>query len=89
MTLVGASDANILREVIEELRKTTIVEAATFLIRVKAHPGEPAKEDTEIQADKAISSKDVPMEWHDRKDRAVEPLLYVGHRLHQLVVLVC
>jgi len=29
---------------------------------VKAHRGEPADEEANIQADKAISSKDVPME---------------------------
>jgi len=32
---------------------------------VKAHRGEPANEEADIQADKAISGKDVPTEWHD------------------------
>jgi len=43
----------------------------TFLVKVKAHRGEPANEEVDIQADKAISSKDVPTEWHDRTNRAV------------------
>jgi len=59
-TLVGAPDANILREAIEELRKRTTAGALTFLVKVKAHRGEPVNEESDIQADKAISSKDVP-----------------------------
>ena len=39
-TLVGASDADILLEAIKELRKRTTAGAATFLVKVKAHPGE-------------------------------------------------
>ena len=70
-TLVGAPDADILLEAIEELRKRTTAGAATFLVKVKAHRGEPANEEADIQADKAISSKDVPTEWHDRTKRAV------------------
>ena len=74
-TLVGAPDADILLETIEELRKRTTAGAATFLVNVKAHRlgGEPANEEADIQADKAvsISGKDVPTEWHDRTNRAV------------------
>jgi len=43
----------------------------TFLVKVKAHRGEPANEEANIQADKAISGKDIPTEWHDRTNRAV------------------
>ena len=70
-TLVGAPDADILLEAIEELQKRTTAGAATFLVKVKAHRGEPANEEADIQADKAISSKDVPTEWHDTTKRAV------------------
>jgi len=38
---------------------------------VKAHRGKPANEEADIQADKATSGKDLPMEWHDRTHRAV------------------
>jgi len=41
-TLVGAPDANILLEAIEELRKRKTAGAATFLVKVKAYRGEPA-----------------------------------------------
>jgi len=42
-----------------------------FLVKVKAHRDEPANEQANIQADKAVSTKDVPTEWHDRTKRAV------------------
>jgi len=70
-TLEGAPDANILLEAIEELRKTTTAGAVTFLVKVKAHRGNPANEEADIQADKAISGKDVSTEWHDRTNRTV------------------
>jgi len=41
------------------------------LVKVKVHRGQPANEEANLQADKAISSKDVPTEWHDRTNRAV------------------
>ena len=41
-----------------------------FLVKVKAHRSEPANEEAHIQADKAISEKDVPTEWHDRTNRS-------------------
>ena len=70
-TLVGAPDTDILQEAIEELRKRTTAGAATFLVKVKAHRGEPANEEANIQADKAISGKDVPTEWHFRTNRVI------------------
>jgi len=70
-TLVGASDADILLEAIKELQKRTTAGAAMFLVKVKSHRGEPANGEADIQADKAISSKDVPTEWHDWTNRAV------------------
>jgi len=72
-TLVGAPDAEILPEAIEELRKRTAAGAATFLVKVKAHRIEPANQEADIQADKAISGKDVHTEWHDRTNRALFP----------------
>jgi len=39
-----------------------------FLVKVKAYRRAPADEEANIQADKAISSKDVPTEWHDRRN---------------------
>jgi len=55
----------------QELRKRKTAGAATSVVKVKAHRGEPANESADIQADMAISSKDVPIGWHTRTNRAV------------------
>jgi len=52
--LVGAPDADILREAIEELPKRTTAGAATFLVKVKARRGEHLIEVADIPADNAI-----------------------------------
>ena len=72
-TLVGAPDEDILLGAIETLRKRTTAGAAKFLVKVKAHRGESAYGEADMQADKAISGKNVqvPTEWHDRTNRAV------------------
>ena len=45
----------ILAAAIEILRKRIAAGTATFLVKVKAHRGEPANEGADIMADKAIS----------------------------------
>jgi len=57
--LVGAPDADILAAAIDILRKRIDSEAgtATFLVKVKAHRGEPANEGADILADKAFRSE--------------------------------
>jgi hypothetical protein len=70
-TLAGAPDADILREVIDLLRARIAAGTVTFLIKVKAHRGEPANEKADILADKAISDEVVPKEWCKRTSRAV------------------
>jgi len=54
---VGAPDADILAAAIEKPRKRIEAGTATFLVKVKAHRGEPANEGAEILADKAISDQ--------------------------------
>ena len=53
--MVGAPDADILAAAIAILRKRIAAGTATFLVKVKAHRGEPANEGADIMADKAIS----------------------------------
>ena len=65
-TLVGAPDADILAAAIEILRKRISAGTATFLVKVKAHRGEPANERADILADKAISDPKVGKEWTNR-----------------------
>ena len=69
--MVGAPDADILAADIEILRKRIATGTATFLVKVKAHRGEPANERANILADKAISDPKVGKEWCHRTNRAV------------------
>ena len=70
-TLVGTPDTDILAAGIEILRKRIAAGSATFLVKVKAHRGEPANEGADILADKAISDRKVGKEWCQRMNRAV------------------
>jgi len=59
-----------LREAIELLRARIEAGTATFLVKVKAHWGEPANERADILVDKAISDELVLKEWWKRTSRA-------------------
>ena len=60
-TSVGAPDADILAAAIEILQMRIAAGTATFLVKVKAHRGEPANE-ANILAHKAISDPKVGKE---------------------------
>ena len=70
---MGAPDADILAAAIEILRNRIAAGTATFLVKVKAYRGEPANEEADILADKAISDPKVGpgKEWCQRTNRAV------------------
>jgi len=70
-TLVGAPDADILAVAIEIVRKRIAAGTATFLVKVKAHRGEPVNEGAYILADNAISDPKVDKEWCQRTNRSV------------------
>jgi len=70
-TLLGAPDADIIAAAIEILRKRIAAGTASFLVKVKAHRGEPANEGIDILVDKAISDPKVGKEWCQRTNRAV------------------
>ena len=69
--MVGLPDADILAAAIEILRKRISAGTATFLVKVKAHRGQPANEGADILADKAISDPKVGKEWCQKMNRAV------------------
>jgi len=46
----------------KKLEKRTTTGAATSLVEVRAHPGEPANKEAQFQANRAISRKDIPTE---------------------------
>jgi len=56
---------------IEILRRRIAAGTATFLVKVKAHRGEPANEGVDVLADKAISDPKVGKELCRRTNRAV------------------
>ena len=61
--MVGAPDTDILAAAIEILRKRIAAGTATILVKVKVHRGEPANEEANILADKAISDPKVGKGW--------------------------
>ena len=69
-TLKGAPDADVLAAAIEIQRKRIAAGTATFLVKVKAHRGEPANAGADMLADKAISDLKVGKEWCQRTNRA-------------------
>ena len=63
-TWVRAPEEDILAAAIEILRKRIAAGTANFLVKIKAHRGEPANEGADIiLADKAISDPKVGKEW--------------------------
>ena len=70
-TLVGAPDTDNLAASIEILRKRIAAGTAPFLVKVKAHRGEPANEGADILADKTILDLKKGREWCQRTNRAV------------------
>ena len=70
-TLVGAPDVDILAAAIKILRKRIAAGTASFLVKLRAHGGEPANEGAQILADKAIPDPKVGKEWCQRTNRAV------------------
>jgi len=69
--LVWAHDADILAAAIEILRKEIAAGTATFLVKKKAHRGEPANKGADILEDKAISDPKVGQEWCQQTNRAL------------------
>ena len=65
-TLVRALEADMLAAVIEILQKRIATGTSTFLVKVKAHRGEPVNEGADILADEAISDPKVGKEWCQR-----------------------
>jgi len=70
-TLVGAPDADILAAAIEITRKRIVAGTATFLVKVKAHRGEPVNEGADILVDKAISDSKIGKGWCQQTNPAV------------------
>ena len=72
-TMVNAPDADImiLREIIELLKARVATGAATFLVKVKAHRGEPLNEAADTLAEEARETAKEHREWSARTNRMV------------------
>jgi hypothetical protein len=70
-TMVNAPDADILREIIELLKARVATGAATFLVKVKAHRGEPLNELADTLAEEAREAAKEHRAWSARTDRMV------------------
>ena len=66
-TLADKVNADILKEIIEALRRRVEAGAATFLVKVKAHRGEPLNERADDNAE--YGRRQDTKEWNDRTDR--------------------
>ena len=70
-TLVGIANADILEAIIEKLRARVQAGAATFLVKVKAHRGEPLNEEADDCADAGRRQEADTKEWTDRTERVI------------------
>ena len=70
-TMANAPDADVLREIIELLKMRVQNGAATFLVKVKAHRGEPLNELADSLAEAAREVGMEKKEWCDRTERMV------------------
>ena len=64
-------NADILWVIIEQLRKRTEGGMRTFLVKIKAHRGEPLNEQADTQAGEASQLSDDHLKWIQRTDRLI------------------
>ena len=69
VALHHCADSDILREVLKLLHERYVNKASTFLIKVKAHRGEPLNEDADTEAE--LGRENECIIWNDRTNRMV------------------
>ena len=70
-TLATAPDADILRRILEVLRVRIEAGAATFLIKIKAHRGEPMNEEADTLAEVRKEKEKESAKWTERTQRLI------------------
>ena len=70
-SLAKDDNADILWVIIEQLRKRTEGGMRTFLVKIKAHRGEPLNEQADTQAGEASQLSDDHLQWIQRTDRLI------------------
>ena len=69
--MATVKDADILRAVIERLRKRIEAGAATFLVKIKAHRGEPLNEGADDEADRGCQIGIEEARWNEPTGRTL------------------
>ena len=78
-TLANTPDADILRGVLAVLAQRIKAGAATFLVKVKAHKGEPLNERADTLAEQGRNQGEEKVQWNDRTHR----LIYTVHEKNE------
>jgi hypothetical protein len=68
-TLAGDANADIMRTIIERVRARVLRGARTFMIKIKAHRGEPLNEKADTQAENARQLSSECQQWTTRTQR--------------------
>jgi hypothetical protein len=68
-TLAGDANANIMKKIIECVRERVLRGARTFMVKVKAHRGEPLNERADTPAERARQFPEERRQWTNRTPR--------------------
>jgi hypothetical protein len=71
LNLSKAPDVDVLKRIIIKLQKRVLAGAATLLLKVKAHRGDPLNEETEIRAEMGRRKEIEEVGWNDPNNRTI------------------
>ena len=71
LSLLRSPDGDVLKAIIIKLQKRVKAGAATLLIKVKAHRGDPLNEESDIQAEMGRLKEDKEKTWTTQTDRTI------------------
>jgi hypothetical protein len=71
LNLSKSPDADVLKEIIIKLQKRVLAGAATFLVKVKTHRGDPLNEETDIRSEMGLHKELKEVGWNDPTDRTI------------------
>ena len=70
-SLAKNMDDDIMREILQVLRQRSQTNAATILVKVKSHRGEPVNENADVTANKGRQASDDSAQWNEASGRLV------------------
>jgi hypothetical protein len=71
LNLSKSPDADVLKRIIIKLQKRVLAGAATLLVKVKAHRGDPLNEETDIRAEMGRRKEIKEVGWNDPTNRTI------------------